>query len=92
VQDAVAEFGFENDSLSQMLLHPDTIIRMGRPPMQIEIQTTLSGVNFDSAFARHEIVNWDGLKIPVIGRGDLLANKETAGPERPRRRLRTKTL
>lgn len=50
---ALEDFGFGDSGASKELLsEADRVIRMGLPPLRIEIQTTISGVNFEECYAR----------------------------------------
>jgi hypothetical protein len=53
--------------------------RIGRKPLLIEILTTIDGVTFDEASDEAVIVQLQDLKVPVIGRRPLLANKRASG-------------
>lgn len=78
--EALTAFGFGVAGLSaERLTRDDQIIRMGHPPMQIEIQTSISGVNFDNCYAAREEVEWDGIRIPIINLEDLKQNKRASG-------------
>jgi hypothetical protein len=45
---ALSEFGFGTPDLSaDLFLARDRIVRMGIPPMRIEVMTTISGVRFE---------------------------------------------
>jgi len=74
------EFGFNVPELSPVLfLRENQIIRMGLPPIRIEITTTLSGVSFDICYANRVIDILDGVKVPLIRLEDLKINKRAAG-------------
>ncbi len=76
----LAEFGFNMPELTQSLfLEEGNIIRMGRPPLRVEIATSISGVMFDVCYQAREIADFDGIEVPVISREHLLANKRAAG-------------
>ena len=48
---ALKEFGFDTPELSaDLFLREDTIVRMGMPPMRIEINTGISGVTFNECY------------------------------------------
>ena len=49
------------------------------PPCRIDILTEISAVAFDDAWPRRVTVEVDGMALPFLGRGDLLANKKAAG-------------
>jgi hypothetical protein len=53
--------------------------RMGRKPLLIEVLTTIDGVTFDDACKDAVTVEVDTVRVPVIGRDALLANKRAAG-------------
>ena len=42
-------------------------------------QTTLSGVDFDEAYARRRAIDVDGVSVAFIGLDDLRNNKRTVG-------------
>jgi hypothetical protein len=54
-------------------------VQLGYPPYRIDIITSISGVEFDSAWANRLVVEVDGLNVPFIGRDDLLKNKRATG-------------
>ena len=73
------EFGVDVEALKEdLFLKPDTVIRMGLPPLRIKVLTSISGVDFDSCFARRISCEWDGIPTQVLSLGDLKANKKAA--------------
>jgi predicted nucleotidyltransferase len=74
------EFGFNPAELSpQLFLKEWQIIRLGVPPVRIEIATTISGVSFAECYA-HRVVNvLDGVKVNLISLNHLKLNKKAAG-------------
>ena len=53
---ALREFGFDLPEVSaDIFLQDQHIVRMGMPPMRIEIATTISGVNFDECYAERVV-------------------------------------
>jgi predicted nucleotidyltransferase len=77
---AVREFGFDMPEVQPTaFLEPDRIVRMGVPPLRIELLTTLSGVEFDACYARREVATLEGVEISLIALEDLKANKRAAG-------------
>lgn len=54
---------------------PEIVYQVGVPPQRIDILTSISGVEFDDAWTDRMIVPVDGLSVPVIGLGQLYANK-----------------
>jgi hypothetical protein len=77
---ALKEFGFDLPDLSpELFLRPAQIIRLGVPPVRIEIATTISGVDFAECQARRVEDTLDGVPVHVIGLDDLKRNKQAAG-------------
>lgn len=73
-------FGFASaHPTPELLMERGKIIRMGIPPFRIEILNDLSGVDFAACVASTVVVDFDGLKVPVISRRDLITNKKAAG-------------
>lgn len=75
---ALAKFGFASAE-ERLFLEPGNMVRMGVPPVRIEILNTISGVEFAECYARRERVTLDGVEVDMISKQDLLANKRAAG-------------
>ncbi len=76
----LTEFGFDLPELTPALfLERDKIIRMGVPPMRLEILTTISGVEFEACYQNRIEDVLDGVKINLIGLDDLKRNKLSSG-------------
>jgi len=74
------EFGFNPADLSQELfLKEKQIIRMGVPPVRIELATTISGVDFSDCFAQRVVAELDGVKTNLISLVHLKINKKASG-------------
>lgn len=56
-----------------------TIFQVGVPPNRVDVITTVDGVQFDVAWSERTDVDIEGLRIPVIGRRQLIVNKRTVG-------------
>ena len=77
---AVREFGFKVPELNEALfLQAGNVIRMGHPPMRLEILTAIDGVDFKKAFARRLVDQFDGQTVNLISLRDLKVNKRAAG-------------
>lgn len=73
-------FGFSVPELNrELFLKKDTIVRMGVPPIRIEVATSLSGVEFRSCFANRVEDELDGVRVSIMSLPDLKANKKAAG-------------
>ena len=78
--DALKEFGFDMPELKkEMFLEKEKIIRMGVPPMRLEIITTIDGVDFDNCFKNRVIADFKSFKANFISKSDLLINKSASG-------------
>ena len=77
------DFGFGDLGISERdLLERGRIVQLGQPPNRIDILTSISGVDFDSAWeARVETV-LDDQPVSLLGRNELLLNKQSAGREK----------
>ena len=77
---AITEFGFDVPELSQELfLKKEKVIRMGVPPLRIEILTSISGVDFDKCYRGRIIDNVEGVEINIINLNHLKINKKASG-------------
>ncbi len=77
---AMREFGFDLPELStNLFLKEGQIIRMGVPPVRIEIATTISGVTFAECYAARVVDVLDGVQVGLINLTHLKINKKAAG-------------
>jgi hypothetical protein len=73
-------FGFSDSMLQpDIFLKEDQIIRIGLPPIRIELVTTISGVSFDECYAERVIDKIDGIKVNLIDLKHLKINKKASG-------------
>jgi predicted nucleotidyltransferase len=78
--DALKEFGFNSPDLSvELFLEKEKVVRMGVPPIRIEILTSISGVTFEECFQSRITDELDGIEVNVISLPHLKANKEASG-------------
>ncbi len=75
---ALHEFGFPNVS-AELFLERRKVIRMGVPPVRVEILTSISGVNFTECYAARLESEIDGVPVKLIRLEDLKKNKRAAG-------------
>jgi predicted nucleotidyltransferase len=74
------EFGFDIPDLSpQLFLKEWQIVRLGVPPVRIEIATTVSGVSFAECYNQRVVDVLDGVKVNLISLNHLKLNKKAAG-------------
>ena len=77
---AVRDFGFDSPEVTpELFLKDKSIVRMGLPPMRIEITTHIDGVEFAPCHARSVVTEIDGVRVHVIGLEDLKTNKRASG-------------
>ena len=80
---ALKKFGFDVPRLSaDTFLDKRKVVRMGVPPIRIEIITTVTGINFAESFASRVVDELDGVKVNVISLEDLKRNKKASGRHR----------
>ncbi len=76
IERALRQFGFITPDLTpELFLTPNNMVRMGVPPLRIEILTTISGVDFDSCYAEKEMIQMEEIVVPVISLARLRENK-----------------
>jgi predicted nucleotidyltransferase len=77
---ALMRFGFPAASIDEAaFLDKTRIVRLGLPPVRMELMTDISGVTFDVCFARRKRAVIDGIRINLIALEDLIANKLAIG-------------
>ena len=80
VHRALRDFGFNAAALTvDLFLAPNNVVRMGVPPIRIEILTSVSGVEFESCYAEKEMFTIEEIMVPVISLARLRANKTASG-------------
>jgi hypothetical protein len=73
-------FGFDDPNLKpEIFLQKPKIIRMGFPPMRLEITTSISGVEFNECYQSRIVDTFDGVEINVIDLEHLKKNKRASG-------------
>jgi len=77
---AIREFGFDAPQLSAgFFLEDRSMVRMGEPPLRIEVLTVVSGLDFEEAYSGRVSVSLDGEEVSLINLSDLLKNKRASG-------------
>jgi hypothetical protein len=77
---AIKDFGFADPDISEeIFLKEEQVIRMGVPPLRIELLTTISGVDFKSCYANRIDETIDEVKISFIDLEHLKQNKKASG-------------
>jgi hypothetical protein len=81
VFDALAAFGAPLDDLGVHLADfhtPGLVLQFGLPPYRIDILTSLSGIDFDTAWQERIEQDIEGVRAPILGRDALVQNKRAS--------------
>lgn len=74
--EAIREFGFNDPNLTEnIFLKEEQVIRMGVPPLRIEVLTSIS----KSCYAKRVVETIDGVEISFISLEHLKQNKKASG-------------
>ena len=77
---ALRQFGFDVPALQpDMFMEADQIVRMGYPPLRVEILMSLSGVNFAECYESRVEDKMGGIETNIIGLKCLKKNKQASG-------------
>lgn len=80
IVEALREFGFNAPRLKEELfLEKENNIKMGNPPLCIEILTSIDGVEFTECYGNKKTVTIDDIGIDFISLEDLKKNKKASG-------------
>ena len=78
--EALKEFGFNTPRLKkELFFEKEKNIRMGNPPLRIEILTSIDGVEFTECYRNKNTVTIDDIGINFISLEDLKKNKKASG-------------
>jgi len=77
---ALTTFGFSNTDLSpEDFLVPDQVIQLGNPPNRIDLLTSISGVDWDTAASGAVEGAFGDVPVRFLGREELIRNKRMTG-------------
>ena len=80
IYQALRGFGFAETGLTPDLFRaPNKVVRMGVPPIRIEILTSIDGVEFESCYREKEMIQVEEVNVPVISLARLRENKAASG-------------
>ena len=78
--EALRKFGFDVPALNKSLFQePGHVVRMGVPPVRLEILSSIDGVEFSDCYPRRQTTEIDGVDVDIIGLADLKTNKRASG-------------
>jgi predicted nucleotidyltransferase len=74
------DFGYSGSELNeQVFLEAGKIVRIGFPPVRIEVLNSISGIGFEDAYPKRIEEHIDGVRMPFIDLESLLKNKAASG-------------
>ncbi len=77
---ALKDFGFEFSNLSEAdFLKLDNVIQLGFPPVRIDIVTSISGVDWQTAAKGKIAGKYGDIEVFFIGKEEFIANKKSSG-------------
>ena len=77
---ALADFGFGSLGLSEDdFLAPEQVIQLGVAPVRVDILTSISGVDWDSAWAGSERGSYAETPVRYLGKAEYRLNKLAMG-------------
>ena len=77
------DFGFGSLGLTESdFLKENYVTQLGYPPLRIDILNTISGVEFDDAYANKIEGEVDGLDVNFINVSEFIRNKEASGRQK----------
>jgi len=77
---ALERFGFPTDeAVVKEFAEPGMIVRMGVPPVRLELINAISGLDFDDVWEQRVRDSYGDTPVSFISLRDLLANKKAAG-------------
>lgn len=80
IVEVIREFGFGSEEVSEKLfLEKNKVIRMGMPPLRIEVLTTISGVDFEECYLERNVDLLDEIEVNIISLKHLKVNKKASG-------------
>lgn len=74
------EFGMKSPDITpELFMQPGNIVRMGVPPVRIEVLNKIDGVDFEKCLSNAVFDEIGGVPIPLISLADLKRNKQASG-------------
>ena len=77
---ALEEFGFGSIGLSESdFTKPEHVIQLGKPPVRIDLLTSISGLSWNQASRNSVKGNYGDTTVHFIGRDQFIINKRASG-------------
>jgi hypothetical protein len=67
---------------------PEVFYQVGMEPVRVDVMTSVAELEFESAWERRPIVDFDGESAGVLSREDVLLSKKEEGRPRDRKHVR----
>jgi hypothetical protein len=83
VLSVLSDFGFADLSITPNdLIEPGRVLQLGHPPNRIDVFTSISGVDFDAAWAARVQAYLDDQPVSLLSREHLIQNKRASGRQK----------
>lgn len=80
VVDALKAYGAPPALVDEVrTMTPEEFVFFGVPPARIDLLRAVPGVDFDRAWSNRQTIEWQGIKVHVIGFDELCDAKRAAG-------------
>lgn len=74
------EFGLDiPETHKEVFVQENKVFRMGKPPIRIQLLTTISGSNFTDCYPNRILTALDEIPANIINKKDLIQNKKASG-------------
>lgn len=73
--DTLRAFGLDSPDILPEMFDDANILRLGVPPLRIEVMSEISGVDFDSCYVDRVVEKVDDVTIQIIDLASLKTNK-----------------
>lgn len=85
VYHALAAFGAPLQELDETtFVKLGIVFQIGVSPRRIDVMSAISGVGFEEAYQHRQIVEIEGLPVPILSYDDLIKNKRATGRDKDR--------
>ncbi len=76
---ALRAFGFPAlADEARRFAEPDRMATLGKPPLQIDVMTSITGVSFEDAWAGRVTARMGAFRVPFLGPAELRRNKRAS--------------
>lgn len=79
INNVLIDFGFQGGVDKNLFLTKENIVRLGAPPLRVELLTSISGISFEECWENRVLDKIEGVSVPIISLRDLIKNKSSTG-------------